>query len=655
MGKRYNRIKRLVKEERALPSESISFSHGWRKKILREFGEWAPIETSGPANSTSTTFGYFAGGSPVINGETGQQVTFTYSGLDGVENYPTSIMVDQGFGDVMPVDPPPFSQVGVQGYTAKLNPRYAEAQKKYREEMKEWERKEEQQKKNIEATLKNLGTSLRDVQQKGGGITKVGNSYVAIIPQDTSDLFNLMNNVRIVKLVPCDPSKPMELNRNVVDISGVKRWEVTNAQYADDIYLGIGQQPDPPMESEYLMPRRNGFNNVNPQLDASQEFAQKVGADEFMNARVDAPDPSVPLDYNPELEPKVDPYADRILQLNMALDKMKKEGTLISRYKLVGPGEDGYVDTTNMANAIGYNRKPIYTAPAQEMFAELERLYDLQLAWLEKQNPGGEVQGADDALDDYNRSMGPNSEPPEDPYAMKDPGINPKDEEDLQDILDDLMNKAPGTLTPEEEKLLSGAGYDDYVRGGRTQASGVDAAGLGLSALGGLALGFSGAATGALASLSRAIKGKPPGPYAGQAPRPPRMSNTSKEIWNTHTGKFDTIKNTDKGWDWAQRALRDTGPNSFQNYARTGEMPSGLKGWRPLQGFQPGRSAARGGFGSKPTPQVTSPGGIAATAGAGAGAYALGKAVANAVGLNPQQRRKRGMGESTWDRINKYR
>jgi hypothetical protein len=246
--------------------------------------------------------------------------------------------------------------------------------------------------------------------------------------------------------------------------------------------------------------------------------------------------------------------------------------------------------------------------------------------------------------------------PKEDPYATKDPVVNPKDEEDLQDILDDLMNKAPGTLTPEEEKLLSDAGYDDYVRGGRTQASGVDAAGLGLSALGGLALGFSGAATGALASLSRAIKGKPPGPYAGQAPRPPRMSNTSKEIWNTHTGKFDTIKNTDKGWDWAQRALKDTGPNSFQNYARTGEMPSGLKGWRPLQGFQPGRSAARGGFGSKPTPQVTSPGGIAATAGAGAGAYALGRAAADAVGLNPQQRRKRGMKESTtWNKFKKYR
>ena len=273
-------------ERKQIEEASRPYKSNWRRENLREFGEWAPIETSGPTNSTSTTFGYFSGGSPVINFETGQQVTFTYSGLDGVENYPTSITIDQGGGDTFQTAPPPFSQIGVQGYTAKLNPRYAEAQKKYQEEMKEWERKKEQQQKNIEATLKNLGTSFRDVQQKGGGITKVDNYYVAIIPQDTSDLFNVMNNVRIVKLTPCDPNKPMELNRNVVDISGVKSWEVTNAQNSEDIYLSIGHPPKAPMESEYLMPRRTDFKDVNPQLDASQEFAQKVGADELMNARV---------------------------------------------------------------------------------------------------------------------------------------------------------------------------------------------------------------------------------------------------------------------------------------------------------------------------------------------------------------------------------
>ena len=83
--------KRKKLEEAVRPHKS-----NWRKENLREFGEWVPIETSGPANSTSTTFGYFSGGSPVINGETGQQVTFTYSGLQGVENYPTTVTINQG-------------------------------------------------------------------------------------------------------------------------------------------------------------------------------------------------------------------------------------------------------------------------------------------------------------------------------------------------------------------------------------------------------------------------------------------------------------------------------------------------------------------------------------------------------------------------------
>ena len=64
--------------------------------------------------------------------------------------------------------------------------------------------------------------------------------------------------------------------------------------------------------------------------------------------------------------------------------------------------------------------------------------------------------------------------------------------------LERLKNKAPGTHTSAERKKLLDAGLDDFVRGGRTQASGVDAVGLGLAAAGGLALG----ATGATAAVS---------------------------------------------------------------------------------------------------------------------------------------------------------
>ena len=109
-------VKKLKEEVERKQIEELArpYKSNWRRENLREFGEWVPIETSGPANSTSTTFGYFSGGSPVINGETGQQVTFTYSGLQGIENYPTTVTINQGFGDTFQTAPPPFSQVGVR-------------------------------------------------------------------------------------------------------------------------------------------------------------------------------------------------------------------------------------------------------------------------------------------------------------------------------------------------------------------------------------------------------------------------------------------------------------------------------------------------------------------------------------------------------------
>lgn len=127
------------------------------------------------------------------------------------------------------------------------------------------------------------------------------------------------------------------------------------------------------------------------------------------------------------------------------------------------------------------------------------------------------------------------------------------------------------------------------------------------------------------------IKGKPVGPFAGKAPRPPKITSSSKEIWNSHTGKYEVIKKGDPGWDWASRALKDKGPNSFDVYRKTGEMPGGLQGWRPQQGFDPTRPASMGGPGSMPTPDVTTPGGVAAVGGAIAGGYAIGSAINSVV------------------------
>tara|TARA_B100001059_G_scaffold230109_1_gene263859 strand:+ start:1534 stop:3225 length:1692 start_codon:yes stop_codon:yes gene_type:complete len=307
------------KEEIKIIFESNKFN--WRKENLREFGEWAPIEGSGPTNSTSTTFGYFAGGEQQVNYETGKPITFTYSGLNGVENYPTSITIDQGFGEVHTTDAPPFSAIGVQGYTAKLNPKYKAAQEKYKKEIEEWKRKEKQQESDIEETLKSFGTSWKEVR-KGGGITKVGNSYVAIINTDSTDFgSDLNNNVRVVRLVPCDASQPMILQKRVMVNGAMAAWNVTNAQYSDDVYLEIGKQPKEPIESQYLMPRRIDFKNINPQLEASQEFAQKVGADYMMNARVQDTPEQPTFDANTTNDPNNPEYNKRFAPIT-AIDEL---------------------------------------------------------------------------------------------------------------------------------------------------------------------------------------------------------------------------------------------------------------------------------------------------------------------------------------------
>ena len=93
----------------------------WRSKILKEFGEWVPIANAGgPTMGTSTTFGYYVGGSPLINGETGQPITYTASGLGGSDALPTTVTIDQGFGDIANVDAPTYNQLSLAGYAPVL-------------------------------------------------------------------------------------------------------------------------------------------------------------------------------------------------------------------------------------------------------------------------------------------------------------------------------------------------------------------------------------------------------------------------------------------------------------------------------------------------------------------------------------------------------
>jgi len=176
--------------------------------------------------------------------------------------------------------------------------------------------------------------------------------------------------------------------------------------------------------------------------------------------------------------------------------------------------------------------------------------------------------------------------------AMEKAGI-PADVQDSKNKFDGILsninsNKA---LTNEEKQFLTDNGLDDFIGGGKTQSP--------LGDLGILAATY--AAVKSIPAVLSAVKGGAPGVFAGKAPHAPQVMvggkwvdisskaanagrQTAKQIWNTKTGKWDIIKNTDGlKWDWAQRWLKPTGPNSNAHYVKTGELPTGLKGWRPFQ------------------------------------------------------------------------
>ena len=293
MGKKYNKIKRLIKEDQTPYTGKRDTSGGWRKKIISE-SDWTPV--AGPiANSTSQTFVHSSG------------ATTTISGLGGVDTTPSTVTID-AFGDRFDVPGPEYGQYGLQGYAPKLNPKYAEAQKKYKEEYAEWEKQRNENFVKMKDTLKSFGTSFEELRASKKWVKKLGDgTFVALMPTSpNADVMNWTDNVRVVKLKQAANADPMYIDYNTKEIdplTGKKRpWMAHNVEIQNDVYLGVGERPKPPMEQDYLMPRRTDFKDVNPQLDASQEFAQNVDSDYMMDARV----------TDTSNAPIYDPYFQRI-------------------------------------------------------------------------------------------------------------------------------------------------------------------------------------------------------------------------------------------------------------------------------------------------------------------------------------------------------
>jgi len=109
---------KLIQEKKELEEiKKISspLKSNWRKDLLREFGEWVPIANAGgPTMGTSTTFGYYVGGSQVAG------VTYTASGLGGSDSLPTTVTIDTGGGDFITVAAPTYNQLSLAGYASPL-------------------------------------------------------------------------------------------------------------------------------------------------------------------------------------------------------------------------------------------------------------------------------------------------------------------------------------------------------------------------------------------------------------------------------------------------------------------------------------------------------------------------------------------------------
>jgi len=106
------------KEAKAIQEIAKKYKSNWREELINE-GEWQPVASGAPTNAVTQNYGYFDGGSPVPNSETGQQVTMSLSGI-GLQGVESSTTIDLGFGETMNVSAPTYSQLAMAGYTPPL-------------------------------------------------------------------------------------------------------------------------------------------------------------------------------------------------------------------------------------------------------------------------------------------------------------------------------------------------------------------------------------------------------------------------------------------------------------------------------------------------------------------------------------------------------
>ena len=123
-------------ERKQIEEIARPFKSDWREETQLQESEWFSIPGSGPTNSASQSFQYGGEGGP----------TATFSGLGGVEAYPSTVDVD---GETY--NTPNYSQLGLQGYAKPLGSVQRQTQQTENEKIDAEIRKLEEQIKESKA------------------------------------------------------------------------------------------------------------------------------------------------------------------------------------------------------------------------------------------------------------------------------------------------------------------------------------------------------------------------------------------------------------------------------------------------------------------------------------------------------------------------
>lgn len=293
-AKKLKELQKAEKERKKIEEAARPYKSNWREELLREFGEWIPVNGPGPTNSTAQTFGFSVGGFQQSNFETGQPVTYTASGLGGVEasNTGGQTIVDLGFGEVAFVDAPTYGQLALAGYAKPMG-------------FGVQRRQDQTENERIDAEIGKLKEQIKQLDKKQTDLEKKSNQYIEKLRSDNDDRLDkikkkwnkiiepLENKILRMdsrwsesqrkaaydKLKSYNRALKKEIDANSDDT------ERQRQEHYDDYYAAWNSNNKEISAVYAKIDELERKRPINQQLDASQEFAQNVGADYMMNAR----------------------------------------------------------------------------------------------------------------------------------------------------------------------------------------------------------------------------------------------------------------------------------------------------------------------------------------------------------------------------------